>query len=305
MPVTHKRFARAYDRAPVMDDAEAHAVTQPVIQACANCATPGTGSYCSHCGQRADTHIHSLWDFLGEATEVLTHADSRVWNTLLPLLTRPGFLTREFFAGHRARYLQPFRLYVILSVLFLLLASWLNDGAPAVNIKAGAVDVSKCSSNLQTDVPGGSWLRPRLIVACQNILTKGGRELGQSVVHNLGRGMFVFLPLLAGFMKLLYWRPRRYYLEHLLLLLHNHAFVFLWLSVWLLATHWLRSPGWESVLNLAMGAYLARYLYRSMKLVYAQSGSLTFLKFTALLVVYLACGLLMLVATTLFSAVTL
>ncbi len=305
MPVTHKRRARAYDRAPVMDDTEAHAVTHPVIQACANCATPGTGSYCSHCGQRADTHIHSLWHFLGEATEVLTHADSRVWNTLLPLLTRPGFLTREFFAGHRARYLQPFRLYLILSVLFLLLASWLNDGAPAVNIKAGAVDVSKCSSNLQTDVPGGSWLRPRLIVACQKILTKGGRELGQSVVHNLGRGMFVFLPLLAGFMKLLYWRPRRYYLEHLLLLLHNHAFVFLWLSVWLLATHWLRSPGWESVLNLAMGAYLTRYLYRSMKLVYAQSGSRTFLKFTALLAVYLVCGLLMLVVTTLFSAVTL
>ena len=30
------------------------------------------------------------------------------------------------------------------------------------------------------------------------------------------------LPLMALFMKLLYWRPRRYYLEHLLLLLHNH-----------------------------------------------------------------------------------
>jgi hypothetical protein len=288
-----------------MDDSEAHAVTQPVVQACANCATPGTGSYCGHCGQRFDTHIHSLWHFLGEATEVLTHADSRVWNTLLPLLTRPGFLTREFFAGHRARYLQPFRLYVILSVLFLLLAGWLNSGAPAVNIQAGALDASKCSSNLHTDVPGGSWLRPRMIVACQKILTRGGRELGQSVVHNIGRAMFVFLPLLAGFMKLLYWRPRRYYLEHLLLLLHNHAFVFLWLSVWLLALRWLSSQGWEGLFSLAMGAYLARYLYRSMKLVYAQSGSLTFLKFTTLLFLYLVCGLIMLLATTLFSAVTL
>jgi Protein of unknown function (DUF3667) len=288
-----------------MDDTKANAVNQPVIQACANCATPSTGNYCSHCGQRLDTHIHSVWHFLGEATEVLTHADSRVWNTLLPLLTRPGFLTREFFAGHRARYLQPFRLYVILSVLFLLLASWLNNSAPAVNIEAGAIDVSKCSSKVQTDVPGASWLRPRLIVACQKILTKGGRELGQSVVHNLGRAMFIFLPLLAGFMKLLYWRPRRYYLEHLLLLLHNHAFVFLWLSVWLLATHWLRSPGLESVFSLAMGAYLTRYLYRSMKLVYAQLGSFTFLKFTSLLLLYLVCGLIMLLATTLFSAVTL
>jgi hypothetical protein len=143
------------------------------------------------------------------------------------------------------------------------------------------------------------------MVACQKILTKGGRELGQSVVHNLGRAMFVFLPLLAGFMKLLYWRPRRYYLEHLLLLLHNHAFVFLWLSIWLLATHWLSSQGWTGLFSLAMGAYLVRYLYRSMKLVYAQSGSRTFLKFTVLLSAYLVCGLIMLLATTLFSAVTL
>ncbi len=279
--------------------------SQLTAVACANCATPCTGNYCSHCGQRRDTEIHSLWHFLGEATEVLTHADSRVWNTLLPLLTRPGLLTREFFAGHRARYLQPFRLYFILSVLFLLLAGWLNSGAPAVNIEAGAAHVGKCSSDLKADLPGASWLRPRLIVACQKILTRGERELTQSVVHNLGRAMFIFLPLVAGFMKLLYWRPRRYYLEHLLLLLHNHAFVFLWLSAWLLVTHWLRTPGWETLFSLVMGTYLIRYLYRSMKLVYAQSGILTFLKFSVLLCVYLVCGLIMLLATTFFSAVTL
>ena len=51
------------------------------------------------------------------------------------------------------------------------------------------------------------------------------------MVHNLGRAMFVFLPLMAALMKLLYWRPRRYYLEHLVLLLHNHACVFLLLSI--------------------------------------------------------------------------
>ena len=41
------------------------------------------------------------------------------------------------------------------------------------------------------------------------------------------RAMFMFLPLLAGVMMLIYWRPRHYYVEHLLLFVHNHAFVFL------------------------------------------------------------------------------
>ena len=43
--------------------------------------------------------------------------------------------------------------------------------------------------------------------------------------------MFVFLPLLALVMKLLYWRPKRFYVEHLLFLVHNHAFVFLALTI--------------------------------------------------------------------------
>ena len=47
------------------------------------------------------------------------------------------------------------------------------------------------------------------------------------MVHNIPRAMFMFLPLLALVMKLLYWRPKRYYVEHLLFLIHNHAFVFL------------------------------------------------------------------------------
>ena len=51
------------------------------------------------------------------------------------------------------------------------------------------------------------------------------------MVHNIPRAMFVFLPLLALSMKPLYWRPKRYYVEHLLFLIHNHAFVFLVLAL--------------------------------------------------------------------------
>ena len=63
------------------------------------------------------------------------------------------------------------------------------------------------------------------------IAEDGGRELGEAVVHNIPRAMFVFLPLLALVMKPLYWRPKRYYVEHLLFLVHNHAFVFLALAI--------------------------------------------------------------------------
>jgi len=55
---------------------------------CANCGNPLAGRYCSSCGQRADGDVHSVGHFLHELLEAFTHADSRVWGTLLPLLRR-------------------------------------------------------------------------------------------------------------------------------------------------------------------------------------------------------------------------
>jgi hypothetical protein len=276
------------------------------LPACANCGTPGIGRYCSQCGQRLDIHVHSVGHFIGEAAEVMTHADSRVWGTLLPLLTRPGFLTREYFAGRRVRYLQAFRLYVITSVLFFVLVALLSGGQGQTTVlQPNRPDAQRSCGGIHSDLPAHKWFEAHFTVACHNIVADNGHAFTERVAHNFGRAMFVFLPLLAGLMKLLYWRPRRYYLEHLLLLIHNHAFVFLLLSIFMLATHWVTTDGWLAVISLATVWYLGRYLYRSMKTAYGQSGKLTFLKFNVLAAAYLVCGMFMLVVTAVFSAVTL
>src|SRR5687767_11531382 len=91
---------------------------RPQTYTCANCGAELSGEYCAACGQRHEPHIHSVAHFAGEAFESISHADSRLWRTLWYLFSRPGFLTREFFAGRRVAYLPPFRLYLVLSVLF-------------------------------------------------------------------------------------------------------------------------------------------------------------------------------------------
>ncbi len=53
----------------------------------------------------------------------LSDLDSRIWRTLLALLLKPGKLTNEFIAGRRTFYLPPFRLYLVLSLIFFLLPS--------------------------------------------------------------------------------------------------------------------------------------------------------------------------------------
>jgi hypothetical protein len=95
---------------------------------CLNCGEVLTGQHCSHCGQRSKVQVISLWglvrDFLGDVFDW----DARIWRTLRPLAFRPGLLTQEFLRGRRAHYTPPFRMYLILSVVFFLIASIFDPG---------------------------------------------------------------------------------------------------------------------------------------------------------------------------------
>ena len=58
--------------------------------------------------------------FIGSAFAGLASFDSRFWRTVLPLIGRPGFLTRELIEGRRVRYVPPMRLYLFVSFVFFL-----------------------------------------------------------------------------------------------------------------------------------------------------------------------------------------
>jgi hypothetical protein len=89
---------------------------------CLNCGTRLKGQYCGVCGQRARNRLISLWELVSDAFGDLLEIDSRVWRTLIPLLVRPGHLTRDYLEGRRVRYMPPFRTYLVLSVIFFLVA---------------------------------------------------------------------------------------------------------------------------------------------------------------------------------------
>ena len=94
----------------------------PEHENCLNCGTPLRGQYCGQCGQRASSRLISLWELTRDAFGDLFELDSRLWRTLLPLLRHPGQLTRDYLEGRRARYMPPFRMYLVLSVVFFVVA---------------------------------------------------------------------------------------------------------------------------------------------------------------------------------------
>jgi hypothetical protein len=251
-----------------------------------------------------------------------------VWRTLWALLAKPGLLTCEFLGGRRARYLPPVRLYLVLSVIFFLVASAvskpftvlaLDDGHPAKVLPAD--NTVKQGGPLAAPLPGetpeqraervcaqGMYQGPfasvlkRFQSGCRKMVLGNGSELQTQFLHNIPRAMFLFLPLLAGIMMLMYWRPRHYYVEHLLLFLHNHALVFLVATLALLLSGLTaRVP----VLKFAIFVYFVWYMYRSMRVVYQQGRALTLSKLAVLSFFYLMFAALMLAATSLYSVLML
>jgi len=89
---------------------------------CLNCGIRLKGQYCGTCGQRSRSRLISLWELVSDAFGDLLELDSRLWQTLIPLMNRPGQLTHDYLQGRRARYMPPFRMYLVLSLLFFVVA---------------------------------------------------------------------------------------------------------------------------------------------------------------------------------------
>ena len=102
---------------------------------CPNCATELAGNFCAECGQSAKDlkkpFVSLIRDIMGDVFSF----DGRLFRTIPALLFRPGHVTRAYIDGKRMRYVPPFRLFLITSVLFFLVLfsvtskqSWIADG---------------------------------------------------------------------------------------------------------------------------------------------------------------------------------
>lgn len=344
---------------------------------CLNCKATLSGQYCSRCGQRARSRLISVWELVRDAFGDLFELDSRLWQTLVPLLVRPGRLTREYLMGRRARFMPPFRTYLVLSVIFFLVAffdpqqqfgmllepadtpSAAEQAATAAEIRqevlddlaaegiivgepdapaeapAPSVDAEDAGdaepdqeSGANIQIKDGSpivscnfddanlkglpeWFSRRLTPErlrsiCEKIRADSGREFLNRLLDNVPASLFILLPLMALVLKILYPLSKRYYVEHLLFVLHYHAFVFLALTLevlWSRLTVWLGLPDYVRELTvLAISIYIPLYLYKSMRRVYEQGRTITILKFLLLMISYFVGFTFILVMATFYTA---
>lgn len=329
---------------------------------CSNCGALLQGPFCHVCGQAAKTPLRHLPGLVEDALDTLLDFDGRFVHTLPALYTRPGFLSREYFAGRRTRYIAPFRLMFLLCLLaFFVTRLELNHDTsrlllvnPAASAEASAeinqqlahwrkaakVDATPASAASisapatassvfdDTPIPGHFPSARRLDPRRHPISVSGlpviinqainavaarmydnamalvgddpvaraaakDRVISQSFAV-LPQTLLVLLPLFALLLKLVYLFKRRLYVEHLVVALHSHAFLFLsllLLSLLALVGHLTgQHSGLRATLDWAATAaawWVPIHLLLAQKRIYGQGWTMTLLKYAVVGISYL------------------
>lgn len=105
-----------------LDEAEKHV--------CLNCGTEYRGDFCPRCKQKATTKRLTLKDTLRNFSDRFTHVDRGLLHTVIDLLIRPGYMVRDYLRGHRAEYIDPLMLTIIIVAVSYFIPDMPDEGEP-------------------------------------------------------------------------------------------------------------------------------------------------------------------------------
>ena len=159
--------------------------------------------------------------FLKDGLEEVLSLEGRLFRGIRDLLTRPGFLTEEYWRGRRARHMHPIRLFLV----------------------SGAV------AYLATFLVRPE--RPGLLYAIATAVV--GEDLGWQAIAMV----LTLLLLTATAQRVVYRRTGRVFVEHLVLILHAASFGMLLAPVEAVALRFLPQsiPGIEAMVAPVMVMY--------------------------------------------------
>jgi len=223
---------------------------------CLNCGNLDTGKYCSDCGQSFAGIDKPMSDVLHDLLEIL-NLDRSILKTIVPFLFKPGFLSSEYIAGRRKKYLSPVKFYLFMSILFFFIA---RDASQITNEDLGVIKYTIGPDSNQTVITDDSTIIAILssdslyysVASPIDTLDENAYENAEKFRQNMLRGMthkqliidnffkflsyalFILMPIFALLLKLLYIRRKRYYIEHLVFTINMHSFALFILSLMLL-----------------------------------------------------------------------
>lgn len=230
-------------------------VTDQDFDLCPNCGHGNIEQYCAKCGQDNRDYNKPMREVTKELLDSI-NLDKRLIHTFIPFFFKPGFLTNEYFKGHRKRYVPPMRMYLFLSFLFFLLLSFDNndvvvdgkivsdtdtlvvssiaaqiqakqDSIIAVQVKQALLNNSAVDEDDDDEQAGFFETTLKSLKRDKGLKNIKSGEFKSSYIKYISYLMFFLMPFFALLLKLLYVRHKKfYYTQHLIFSINLHSFFF-------------------------------------------------------------------------------
>jgi hypothetical protein len=109
---------------------------------CLNCGEIVNGRFCHKCGQENIVWKQSFISLVKHFIYDVFHFDGKFFDTLKNLFIRPGLVPKEYINGKRAKYLDPFRMYLFTSAIFFIIFFYATSKGSLLNMNDSSSGVT-------------------------------------------------------------------------------------------------------------------------------------------------------------------
>ncbi|HJQ34675.1 MAG TPA: DUF3667 domain-containing protein [Pyrinomonadaceae bacterium] len=252
---------------------------------CPECGQIIPERFCTACGEkRVEERDYSLRHFLGEALNVFANFESPLPRSFYALVRRPGLLTAEYLAGRRKRYLKPLQLFVLCNVIFFFAQplTGFNTLTTPLRVHLTGMPYKQSARRMVSEV-----------LERRQVTFEEYAERFDATIQNQAKTLVILMvPMFAAALLPLYWRRRRFFVEHLVFATHFYSAFLLFLLVlnFLTASTFraayrfgvLWSVNFDLLVTSIFLVACGAYIFAAQRRVYPQGRAATLLKCLAL-----------------------
>jgi hypothetical protein len=191
---------------------------------CPTCKQPSQGKFCSACGEEVVLRPdYSFRRFLSETLNIATSLESNIFRSFALLISKPGFLTVEYFAGRRKRYLKPLQLFIFCNVIFFFFQAFTGFNSLRTPLQVHL-----------HQMPYSSLARRKVakaIVQSGTTFSDYEARFNSTLETQAKTLVFLMIPMFALGLEIIYLRKGEFFVKHLVFSTHFFAFYLLMLSI--------------------------------------------------------------------------
>ena len=122
-----------------------------VEHCCKNCGSTYVGDFCPACGQSAATARFKISNLFSNVLNVWGWGNRSLPRTLFHLLTRPGYMIRDYLAGKRQPFFPPVKMLFIIASFFAIISFFITPKNAKEKETSAVENVDSASNSIEKE----------------------------------------------------------------------------------------------------------------------------------------------------------